>query len=181
MAQLLAGERPPTIALVLSHLPPERAGDVLARFAPVQQVEVVRRLVDIENTDPETVRDVERAMESRLSRQLASRQRRAAGPDAVARILAACDHRVAGSILDNLASHDRPLAEQLGGRQLKFDDLAELDDAVLLAAFRAAEPEVVQAALLGATPQFLHRIYRCMTPGEAENLRRSWIIRALSA
>ena len=44
---------------------------------------------------------------------------------------------------------------------------------MLLAAFRAAEPEVVQAALLGATPQFLHRIYRCMTPGEAENLRRS--------
>ena len=76
LAQLLAGERPQTIALVLSHLPAERAGDVLARFAPVQQVEVVRRLVDLENSDPEALHDVERALESRLSQQFASRQRR---------------------------------------------------------------------------------------------------------
>lgn len=172
LAQLLTSERPQTIALVLSHLPAERAGDVLARFAPMQQVEVVRRLVDLENSDPETLHDVERALETRLSQQFAIRRTRAAGPDAVARILAACDHRVAGSILDNLASCDRPLAEQLGGHRLKFEDLAQLEDAVLRATFRAAEPEVIRAALLGATPEFLHRVYRCLLTAEAENLRR---------
>jgi flagellar motor switch protein FliG len=65
------------------------------------------------------------------------------------------------------------LAEQLGCRQLKFDDLAQLDDAVLLAAFRAAEPEVAQAALLGATPELLQRLLRLMAPEEAESLRHS--------
>ncbi len=33
LAQLLRGEPPPTVALVLSHLPPERAGEVLGCFA----------------------------------------------------------------------------------------------------------------------------------------------------
>ena len=107
LSQLLGGERPQTIALVLSHLPPERAGEVLARFAPPLQVEVVRRLADLENTDPETLREVEQALEARLSRQFAIERGRAAGPEAVARILAACDSRVVGNILDNLAAYDR--------------------------------------------------------------------------
>ena len=39
LAHLLRGERPPTIALVLSHLPPRRAGEVLACFPPALGVE----------------------------------------------------------------------------------------------------------------------------------------------
>ena len=171
LAQLLCSERPQAIALVLSHLPPERAGEVLARFAPPLQVEVVRRLVDHENTNPEVVREVQRSLEARLSQKFAIQRGRAAGPETVARILAACDDRVAGSILNNLATYDRTLAEQLGCRPLEFDDLLELDDAALMAVVEAAEPEVVQAALLGATPELLDRLLRCMGPAEAAGLR----------
>jgi flagellar motor switch protein FliG len=173
LAQLLCSERPPTIALVLSHLEAGRAGDVLARFAPTQQVEVVRRLVDLDNTDPEVLREVARTLETRFSRQFAIEPTRAAGPDIVARILAACDAQVAGRLLDNLAAHDGPLAKQLGCRPVQFDDLAEFDDAELLAAFRAAEPQVVQAALLGAAPDLVARLLRGMAPEEAKMLRSS--------
>ena len=81
LARLLGGERPPTVALVLSNLPPERAGEVLARLAPAMQIEVVRRLVDLDNTDPETLGEIEKALEARWSRQFAveRRPRRRAG------------------------------------------------------------------------------------------------------
>ena len=141
---LLGGERPPTVALVLSNLPPERAGEVLARLAPAVQIEVVRRLVDLDNTDPETLGEIEQALEARWLRQFAVERRRAAGPEAVAKILAACDPDVRGRILDNLAAHDQPLAEQFGDRPIAFEDIAQFDDAVLLAVYRAAEPEVVR-------------------------------------
>jgi flagellar motor switch protein FliG len=173
LVQLLSSERPPTIALVLSHLPAERAGEMLARFAPTLQVEVVRRLVDQENTNPEVLREVQRGLEARLSQTVAIQRGRAAGPEAISRILAACDGRVVGSILDNLATYDRTLAEQLGCRPLEFDDLAEFDDAALLAVFQAAEPEVAQAALLGSTPELLERLLCCMEPAEAADLRYS--------
>ncbi len=172
LSQLLNTERPQTIALVLSHLPPERAGEVLTHFAPPLQVEVVRRLVDLENTDPETLREVEQALEARLSRQFAVERGRAAGPETVAKILASCDGRVAESILDNLAAYDEPLAKRLGRRPVEFDNLVRLDDAALLAVFRAAEPEVAQAALLGAPPPMVERILRRMIPEEAGILRR---------
>jgi len=171
LANLLGGERPPTVALVLSNLPPERAGEVLARLAPAVQIEVVRRLVDLDNTDPETLGEIEKALEARWLRQFAVDHRRAAGPEAVARILAACDPAARGRILGNLAAHDRPLAERFGDRPMAFEDIAQFDDAVLLAVYRSAKPEVVQAALLGAPPSLLDRLLRCLSREEAKRLR----------
>ncbi len=171
ISRLLVGERPQTIALVLSHLPPERAGEALAGFAPPMQVEVVRRLVDLQNADPETLREIEQTLEARLSRQFDADARRAAGPDVVARILDACPGNVVGDILDNLADYDRQLACQLGRRTIEFDELARFDDATLLAVVRAAEPEVLEAALLGSPPLLVERICCLMHPEEAKPLR----------
>ncbi len=173
LVHLLADERPATIALVLSHLPPEQGGEILARLAPALQIETVRRLVDLEDADPEMVREVERALESRLLRQSDADRRRAAGPESAARILAACDGQIRGRILDNLAAEDQPLAERLGRRAIGFEDLVQCDDATLRAALAAAGPEVVQAALLGAAPAVLARLLSCLPAKEAKRLRRN--------
>ena len=61
------------------------------------------------------------------------------------------------AILDNLAAHDRSLAERFGDRPIAFDDVARFDDAALLAVYRTAEPEVVLASLLGAPQQLVER------------------------
>jgi flagellar motor switch protein FliG len=171
LAGLLSGERPATVALVLSQLPAERAGETLACLPAAVQVEVVRRLVELDNTDPETLREVERALESRWARQFAAEQRSAAGPETVARILAACDPQTRGAILDHLAEHDRGLAERFGGRPLAFDEVAGFDDAALAAVYRAADPEVAWASLLGAPPAMVERLLRRLPSEEAKLLR----------
>lgn len=172
LATLLGSERPPTVALVLSHLPPERAGEVLACLPPAVQAEVVRRLVELDNTDPETLREVERALESRWARQFAADERGAAGPEAVAKILASCDQRIRSEILENLAAHDRSLAERFGDRPIAFDDLARFDGAALLAVYRTADPELALVSLLGAPPAMVERLLRQLPPKEAKLLRR---------
>ena len=70
LVRVLGSERPQTIALVLSHLSPVRAGAVLARLPENVQVDVIHRLVDLEETDPEILREVEEALRSRLSQQV---------------------------------------------------------------------------------------------------------------
>ena len=67
------------------------------------QAEVVRRLVDLEETAPEILREVEEALQSRLSQQVQMQRRRVAGLAAVAGILQAADGRTGMEILDNLA------------------------------------------------------------------------------
>jgi len=171
LAAVLANERPQAIALVLSHLPPERAGNVLARLRPAVQVDVVHRLVDLEEADPVVLRDVERALESRLCKQVHMQRRRTAGLKAVSDILDASDVEVGMQILENVAAHDRALAEKLGSREPEFDDLARLDDAALAAVFAAAEPELAMTALVGAPPQLIDRVLRRLAAPEAEIVR----------
>ena len=108
-----ANDRPGALALS-----PVRAGAVLARLPENVQVDVIHRLVDLEETDPEILREVEETLRSRLSQQVEMQRRRVAGLQAVAGILKATDGRVGMQILDNLASRDRALAEKLGPRSV---------------------------------------------------------------
>ena len=172
LSRLLKTERPQTIALVLSHLPPERAGEVMSRFTPALTADVVHRLVDLENTDPESLRHVEQALEIRLSQQTALRRERVGGPDTVTRILEACDRSVAGGILDNIAQYDEALAEQLGHQPITFDDLAAFDDATLWAVFQAAEPIVAETAMVGAAPELVEKLLSGMRAEDSQMLRR---------
>jgi len=171
LARALAVERPQTIALVLAHLPPQHAGSVLARLEATLQVEVVRRLVDLEETDPEILREVERGLEIRLSKQVSMQRRRVAGMAAVAEILEACDRRTGDRILDNLDQYDRDLADRLKPADLAFDDLAALDDASLAAVLRAADAEWIQLALVGAPPEWIRRFLDLIPPSQAREIR----------
>jgi len=171
LARTLDGERPQTIALVLSQVPPEQAGCVLARFSAALQAEVIRRLVELEETDPEILREVEQALQSRLSVHVGPRRRRVAGMKAVSDILKASGGGIGARILENLAEHDGTLAERLGPRAIQFEELTELDDSSLRVIFQAAEPELTFVALVGASPRLIERIARHLSPDEAAMLR----------
>ncbi|MBN2477097.1 MAG: hypothetical protein JXB62_20990 [Pirellulales bacterium] len=174
LAQVLNTERPQTIALVLSHLSPDTAGNVLARFPAALQVQVVQRLVDLEETDPEILREVERALHSRLSQQVPMQRRRVAGVHAVVGILEAADSQVGLQILDNLATCDQALAERLSPESIQFDDLMRLDDDELVTVFRAAGSALTMTALVGAPPELIDRVVSQLPTSEAEKLRRQF-------
>lgn len=172
LARLLESERPQTVALVVAHLPPQQAANVLARLTPALQVDVVRRLVDLEEPEPDILREVERVLESRFSKQVLMQRRRVAGLAAVAEILEASEGQVGMQVLDNLALHDRRLAERLRPVRLDFDDLARLPDPTLATIFPAAEPPLAVLALVGAPPALLERVLQALSESQAKSVRR---------
>ena len=171
LATLLASERPQTIALVVSHLPPDLAGSVLVHFPPALQTEVVHRLVDLEETAPEIMAEVEEALSFRFSEQIQMQRRRVAGLPAVAGILSASDSKVGAEILENLATHNSPVARKLRPAELSFDNLALLDDLSLAMVLRASDPEVAILALVGASPKLIERILSKLPEAEATIVR----------
>jgi flagellar motor switch protein FliG len=87
-------------------------------------------------------------------------------------ILQASESEVRLQILDNLAAHDRALAQRLGPPPMEFDDLADLDDAALAEVFQAVEPQWIMPALLGAPPEISDRVMNLFPRNQAESLRR---------
>jgi|GEM_PF-1246462 len=166
LAQILCSERPQVIALVLSHLPPDQAGQVLAKFAPALQVEVLHRLIDLEETDGEILREIEQALEVRLNQLVQAGRRRRAGLSAVRNIVETADRHTRGQILGSLQLFDRELAQQLAPPVPEFEDLVFLDDLSLRELVAAADPLVLQLALVGAPESFLHRVMALLPPQE---------------
>lgn len=171
LARALASERAQMIALVLSHLAPEQAGAVLVRLEPGAQVEVIRCLVELEETEPEVLREVERALESRLSEQVHMQRRRVAGLRAVAGILRASPQLVGTQIIRNLARRDPMLAEKFGPPPIDFEDLEAADPATWAQIAAVADPELLGVALLGASPVLIDRVLGQMGVREADRLR----------
>ena len=172
LVRVLLPERPQTIALVLSHMPPEHAGNVLARLPSKLQVDVIRRLVDLEETDPEILEEVERGLKSRLSEQVRIERRRVAGLPAVAEILEACQEQVGMQILDNVSLHDRSLAEKLGPGRFEPVEVADLDDESLAATLRAADAELIMLALVGALPPRIERFLAMVPEAQSRQIGR---------
>lgn len=184
LAPLLSREHPQTVAVVVSHLPPNRAAELLALLPAAMQADVARRLVDLDEADPEIIREVERGLESWLSQQVRSDRRRSAGLAALHNILAAGNGRISQDIVSNLATHDRQLASKLQPQAspqpsaprppivpMTFAHVTELNDAGLGAVLRTALPEVVLLALAGAPPELVDRVLRRLPLDEGRTLR----------
>ncbi len=113
LASFLRHEHPQTIAVIASHLPAERAAGLLARLGGSLQAEVVRRIAELDDADPEVIREVEAQIEFLLSEQLHTHQRRSAGLAAVRAILEAADFDDRQELLSRIQQHDRELASRL--------------------------------------------------------------------
>ncbi len=151
----------------------EQASEVLASFDAETQVDVIRRLVALDQTDPEILREVERGLKTRVAELIQDERRRAAGVAAVADILRVADPNIRRSILENLAEHDRPLARRLGRRDATFDDVERLADADLATVIARCDPEVLRLALAGASPRLADRVVNLLATREHKALRRA--------
>jgi flagellar motor switch protein FliG len=80
-------EHPQTIALIVSHLPFHKASEILAGLPGPKQIEVVKRVANMEQTNPEVIAEVERGLEARLSNMLSQSFEKFGGVDTVAEIL----------------------------------------------------------------------------------------------
>lgn len=173
ISPFLMGEHPQTIALVVSHLPDDRAAALLATLEGNLQADVLRRLITLDQADAVTLREVERGLESRMLEQALVERHREAGFDSVARILNAAAPPARRTILANLAVRDRALAARLRPRRLEFDDLLRLDDAALATVLSMVDGELTRLALAGAEVALVNRILGRLPAAEARQVRRT--------
>jgi len=106
LAEALRDERPLTIAVVVAHLPPSRASELLARLEPPQRQQVVRRLAELEEADPEVLREIDTVLQSRLVMRMGGRCRHAVGTDAIEGILRECSPEMREQILGDLGKSE---------------------------------------------------------------------------
>lgn len=152
LSELLTGEHPQTVAVVLSHLPPERAAAAVASLNGPLQADVVRRLARLDETDATVLADVEKELQLRFKRRFGDLVR-ASGVGAVRNILSEASPAVRRSVLSSLSRQDPHLASKLDLSEpkprLSHADLTSLSDAALRELCESVDQEVLAVALAG--------------------------------
>ncbi|NMC20207.1 MAG: hypothetical protein GYA33_07270 [Thermogutta sp.] len=173
VAGILLNERPQTVALVLSHLPPQQSGAILVRLPPALQVEVMRRLVDLEETAPEVLKEVDQALQAKLSDVVAMQRRRTAGWSAVAGILQNAPQPVGERLLHTISQLAPDLADRLpAAPSFDFNQLIRFDDVSLGVIFEEVDLAIAVLALWGTPLGFQERVLAQLPSDQADRVQR---------
>jgi flagellar motor switch protein FliG len=151
-------EHPQTIALILSYLPPSFGAEIIKGLSPERQLQVVRRIAHMGQTNPEVLQEVERGLESRMSNLMGQSFAKAGGVESVADILNVCDRATERSLLEGMAEDDPQLVEDIRRRMFVFDDVAKLSDKDIQAVLKNVETNQWAMALKGASAELKQKI-----------------------
>ncbi len=156
-------EHPQTIALILSHLTPSKASQVLSDLPVAKQIEVVSRIANMENTNPEVVREVEQGLAARLSGIVSQTFQKVGGVESVAEMLNLADRSTEKGILEALEGQDPDLVEQIRRLMFVFEDILLVNDKGIQAVLKEIENEELALALKTASEELREKIFKNMS------------------
>jgi flagellar motor switch protein FliG len=164
-------EHPQTIAVILCHLPPAQAAEIIRGLPPERQISVIRRIAIMGQTSPEIIDEVERGLQNRMSSVMSQQFENAGGVEAVAEILNVIDRATERSLLENLAQEDAELVEEIRRLMFVFDDVAKLSNRDIQALLKNVESSQWAMALKGASEELRDKILSNMSKRASDLLR----------
>ena len=164
-------EHPQTIALILSHVPPSQAAEIIRGLSPERQLSVVRRIATMGQTSPEIIHEVERGLEHRMSSVMSQQFENAGGVSSVAEILNVIDRPTERSLLENLAQDDPELVEEIRRLMFVFEDITKFTDRDIQLILKNVESSQWATALKGASDELKEKILRNMSKRAATLLQ----------
>ncbi len=156
-------EHPQTIALILCHLSHHKASEVLIGLAMEKQLEVIKRIANMEQTNPEVIREVEQGLESRLSNMLMQSMEKAGGVLTVSEILNLTDRATEKTIMEGLESDDPDLVEEIRRLMFVFEDIKLVNDKGIQGVLKEVENDELSLALKTASEQLQGKIFTNMS------------------
>jgi flagellar motor switch protein FliG len=161
-------EHPQTIALILAHLPPQKASEILVGLPGQKQIEVVKRIANMEQTNPEVIKEVERGLEHRLSDIVSQTFEKAGGVDTVAEILNLADRSTEKGIMEGLEAEDPDLVEQIRRLMFVFEDILLVNDKGIQSVLKEVDNDELSLALKTASEELKQKIFKNMSERAAQ-------------
>ncbi len=170
IANMVEGEHPQIAAIVLAHLEPPVAADVLQLLDESIQPDLVYRVATLGPVTAEALEDLEKLLLSQKTRAAAPPPSRRGGAAEAAKIVNNSRTSAEQRIIRALAKLDKGLARTIEDEMFVFDNLMAVDDKGLGTLMRSVENDVLVVALKGADPRLRDKILGCMSSRAAQSI-----------
>jgi flagellar motor switch protein FliG len=172
LLNLIRGEHPQTIALILSYLDSTKASFILKNLKdPELQANITKRIALIDRTSPEVIKEVEKVLEKKLSMVMSTDTTEVGGVTGIVEILNRIGRKTESEIMDKLVEEDPELAEEIKKRMFVFEDVIKIGDRDFQTVLRQVEMAQLAQALKNQKQDVQDKVFRNMGKRAAEMLR----------
>jgi flagellar motor switch protein FliG len=171
LLSFISGEHPQVIAVVLAHLPSDKATIVLSGLDPDRQADVAHRIALMDRTSPESLEQLESALELKMGSVLQPMDfSKVGGVDPLVQIINRSDRATERLIVEGLEARDPELAEEIKSRMFMFEDIVMLENRDLQQVLRQVDAAELAPAMKGVSEEVRDKITANMSERAAQTL-----------
>lgn len=171
IANLIKGEHPQTVALILAHLDADQASQVLALLPAAIRGDVMLRIATIESVSPGVIREIEEVLNKELQMGGSAVAKKIGGPDVAAQILNSLDRSNESAIMSDIEQNHPELAEKIRKMMFVFEDLMNIDDRGMQEIMKEVGKEDLMMSLKGAGEELKTKFFKNMSERAAQGLK----------
>lgn len=171
LLSLIMNEHPQTVSLILCHIQPDKAGQILSGLPIEIQSDVARRIASMKSTSPAIVHEVEKVLEKKLSSIIRPDFAAIGGISSLVQILNQVDRGTEKNIIEQLGKEEPELAEKVRSSMFVFEDIISLDNASIQRIIREVDNKDLALALKGSSETVSEAIYRNMSKRASTTLQ----------
>jgi flagellar motor switch protein FliG len=171
LGKLLDSEHPQTIALVLAHLDPRKASQVLESLSEEHKIVSIRRLAEMRQFSPEMAQKVAHILHRRLEHVGDTGRKSYSGFKAVADLLNRLNAEVSKHILESIEENQPELALSIRNLMFTFEDLVTVPPATIREIVSGVDKRQLALALRGANDELRAQIFKAMSSRAVEMLK----------
>jgi flagellar motor switch protein FliG len=171
LGKLLDTEHPQTIALVLAHLDPKRASQVLDNLSEQHKVVSIQRLAEMRQFSPEMAQKVAHILHRRLESVGDTARKSYSGFKAVADLLNRLNAEESKKILETIEEGQPELALSIRNLMFTFEDLVTVPPASIREIVSGVDKKQLALALRGAKEELRAQIFKSMSSRAVEMLK----------
>jgi flagellar motor switch protein FliG len=163
IADMIRGEHPQVIAIILSLLESEVAADVLTFMPADVRPEVIQRIASLDTVQPSAMVELETIMKQQFSKAASAQSSSFGGVKAAAKIMNNTKTELENSIMNGLNEIDPELMLKIQDNMFTFENLVSVDNKGIQVLMRNVEPDMLMLALKGASDEVKDRFFDNMS------------------
>lgn len=171
LTNFLQNEHPQTAALILAHLNPRKAADIIAALDNDHQHEIMYRLATMGKTSPELLRDIEDVIRQQIGSVIGTELSATGGVEAVATILNNTTRQAERTIMEAIKNRDPDLASSIKSLMFVFDDLVHVSDRDLQRILIEVDQKDLALSLKATSGELSSKLLRNVSERAAEMIR----------
>ena len=172
IAEMINQEHPQIIALVLAHLEPDQAAEVIGYLPARVRSDAVIRIATLDGVQPHALNELDEIMERQFSGNTKKlKSANVGGLKAAADILNAMESSREAELMTAIRTQDEALGGRIEDLMFIFEDLGDLDDRGMQLLLREVPSATLITALKGAEIEVREKFYANMSKRAADMMR----------